>query len=163
MRVGEPRSSRRQAGFTYLWLLAAVAVLAIGMAIVGPMWAEQVQRQREAELLRVGAAYAQAIEHYYRMQPSGVRQLPHSIDDLLLDPRFPTPVRHLRDAYTDPMLPGQPMALVLGPAGELRGVASNSDVTPLMQAPWTDGHHALPAATPATRYRDWQFLANTSS
>ena len=55
------------------------------------------------------------------------------------------------------------MALVRGPAGELRGVASGSDATPLMQAPWTDGHHSLPAATPATRYRDWQFLADTSS
>ena len=163
MRAGEHSSHRRQGGFTYLWLLAAIAVLAIGMSLVGPMWAEQVQRQREAELLRVGTAYAQAIEHYYRMRPAGMRQLPRSVDDLLLDPRFTQPVHHLRQAYTDPLLPGQPMELVRGPAGELRGVASSSDATPLMKAPWTDGHHALPAATPATRYRDWQFLADTSS
>jgi len=163
MRAGEHPSHRHQGGFTYLWLLAAIAVLAIGMSLVGPMWAEQVQRQREAELLRVGTAYAQAIEHYYRMQSPGPRQLPHSIDDLLLDPRFTQPVRHLRQAYTDPLLPGQPMQLLRGPAGELRGVASSSDATPLLQAPWSDGHHALPAATPATRYRDWQFLADTSS
>ena len=163
MRAGDRLSRRVQAGFTYLWLLVTIAVLAIGMALIGPMWADQVQRQREAELLRVGTAYAQAIEHYYRMQPPGVRQLPRSVDDLLLDPRFATPVRHLREAYTDPLLPGQPMALVLGPGGELRGVASNSDATPLMRAPWTDGHHTLPAATSATRYRDWHFLADTSS
>ena len=163
MRAGKRPSRWRQAGFTYLWLLVAIAVLAIGMALVGPMWADQVQRQREAELLRVGTAYAQAIEHYYRMQPPSARRLPRSVDDLLLDPRFATPVRHLREAYTDPMLPGQPMALVRGPAGELRGVASNSDATPLMQAPWTDGHRTLPAATSGTTYRDWQFLADTSS
>ncbi len=111
----------------------------------------------------MGTAYARAIEHYYRMQPSGVRQLPRSVDDLLLDPRFTQPVRHLRQAYTDPLLPGQPMQLVRGPAGALRGVASSSDAIPLMQVPWTDGRHTLSAATPATRYRDWQFLADTSS
>ncbi len=163
MRAGSHASRPHQAGFTYLWLLAAIAVLAIGMSLVGPMWADRVQREREAELLRVGTAYARAIEHYYRMQPAGGRQLPHRIDDLLLDPRFPVPVRHLREAYTDPLMPGQPLALVLGPAGDLRGVSSSSDATPLMQAPWTDGHYSLPAATPATRYRDWQFLADISS
>lgn len=163
MRAGSRPSRARRAGFTYLWLLAAIAVLAIGMSLVGPMWAEQVQRQREAELLRVGAAYAQAIEHYYRMRPPGARQLPRSVDDLLLDPRFTEPVRHLREAYTDPLLPGQPMELVRGPAGELRGVTSGSDAAPMMQAPWTDGHFSLPAATSTTRYRDWQFLADLSS
>lgn len=163
MRAGDHRCRRRQAGFTYLWLLAAIAVLAIGMSLVGPMWAEQVQRERETELLRVGVAYARAIEHYYRMQPQGSQQLPHSIDDLLLDPRFAVPVRHLREAYTDPLVPGQPMQLVHGAAGELRGVASDSDATPLMKSSWTDGRHSLPAATPATRYRDWIFLADTSS
>ena len=163
MRAGKHALLAQQGGFTYLWLLAAIAVLAIAMSLVGPMWAEQVQRQREAELLRVGTAYAQAIEHYYRMQSPGARQLPRGVDDLLLDPRFAQPVRHLRQAYTDPLLPGRPLELVRGPAGELRGVASSSGAAPLMRAPWADGHHTLPAATPATRYRDWQFLADTSS
>ncbi len=163
MRTGSRPRRPHQAGFTYVWLLAAIAVLAIGMSLVGPMWAERVQREREAEMLRVGVAYAHAIEHFYRMQPAGARQLPHSVDDLLRDPRFPGVVRHLREAYTDPLLPGQPLALVRGPAGELRGVSSTSDATPLMQAPWTDGHFSLPAATPATRCRDWQFLADISS
>ncbi len=163
MRAGSRLWRRRQAGFTYVWLLAAIAVLAIGMSLVGPMWAERVQREREAEMLRVGVAYARAIEHFYRMQPASVRKLPHSVDDLLRDPRFPGVVRHLREAYTDPLRPGQPLALVRGPTGELRGVSSTSDATPLMQAPWTDGHFSLPAATPATRCRDWQFLADINS
>ncbi len=163
MRAGRRPLCRHQAGFTYLWLLTAIAVLAVGMSLVGPMWADRVQREREAELLRVGTAYARAIEHYYRMQPDGARRLPRGVDDLLLDNRFPLVVRHLREAYTDPLLPGQPLALVRGPAGELRGVSSNSDATPLMRAPWSDGRYSLPAATPATRVRDWQFLADISS
>ena len=163
MRAGSAGSLAGQAGFTYLWLLAAIAVLAIGMAVVGPMWARQIQREREAELVRVGVAYATAIERYYRMPSGGVRQWPRSVDDLLLDGRFATPVRHLRAAYTDPMQPGQALALVRGPSGEIRGVVSTSTEMPLRQTAWSDGHHTLPAATPSTRYRDWQFLADLSS
>ncbi len=163
MRVGNARVNARQAGFTYLWLLAAMAVLAIGMAVAGPMWARQAQRDREAELLHVGAAYATAIEHYYRVSAGGTRQLPRSVDDLLLDRRFSTPVRHLRSAYTDPLQPGLALELVRAPSGEIRGVASSSLESPIRQTAWSDGRHTLPATTPSTRYRDWQFLADLSS
>ena len=111
----------------------------------------------------MGVAYATAIEHYYRMPAGGTRQLPRSVDDLLLDPRFPAPVRHLRSAYTDPLQPGSAFEFVRTPSGEIRGVASSSLETPLRQTAWTDGRHSLPVATPATRYRDWQFLADLSS
>jgi type II secretory pathway pseudopilin PulG len=163
MRAGSARVPAGQAGFTYLWLLAAIAVLAIGMSIIGPQWARQTQRDREAELLRVGAAYATAIEHYYRMPAGGARQLPRSVDDLLLDRRFTTPVRHLRSAYTDPLQPGLALELVRTPAGEIRGIASSSLESPIRQTAWSDGRHTLPATTPSTRYRDWQFLADLSS
>lgn len=163
MRAGRTHRRQHQSGFTYLWLLAALAVLAIGMAVVGPMWARQVQRDREAELLRVGSAYASAIEHYYRMPAGGTRQLPRSVDELLLDPRFPNPVRHLRAAYTDPLQPGVALEWLRTPSGEIRGVASTSLDTPIRQTAWTDGRHSLPPATPSTRYREWQFLADISS
>lgn len=163
MRAGRPRIERAEEGFTYLWLLAALAVLSIGMAVAGPLWARQAQRQREAELIRVGVAYANAIEHYYRMSPAGGQRLPQRVDDLLQDDRFPTPVRHLREAYGDPMLPGQPLEILRTPAGEIRGVASSSPDAPIRQTAWSDGHHALAAPSPSTRYRDWQFLANLSS
>ena len=163
MRAGERLRRHAQRGFTYLWLLAAVAVLAIGMAVAGPMWALQAQRAREAQLIRVGAAYATAIERYYRASSGGVRQLPRSVDDLLLDGRFPTPVRHLREAYTDPLQPGVPLELLRSPSGGIRGIASTSPEAPVRQTAWSDGHHTLPAATPSTRYRDWQFLAHITS
>jgi len=149
----------RQAGFTYLWLLAALAVLGLFLAVVGPMWATQAQREREAELLRVGTAYAQAIERYYAMSPNGVKTLPTRIDDLLLDPRFPTPVRHLRAAYLDPIDPSHEMEPILGAGGQWMGVHSASDLEPLRRVEWTDGRHVI---APATHYRDWQFLAQTT-
>ena len=163
MRAGRPSRLAAQAGFTYLWLLALMTVLAIGMAVVGPQWARQAQREREAELLRVGVAYATAIERYARMTPGGTRQLPRNVDDLLLDPRFNTPVRHLRSAYSDPLQPGVALELLRAPSGEIRGVASSSLDAPIRQTAWSDGRHTLPATTPSTRYRDWQFLADLSS
>lgn len=155
MRAGK----RRQAGFTYLWLLAALAVLGLFLAVVGPMWATQAQREREAQLLRVGTAYAQAIERYYAMSPGGAKTMPARIDDLLLDPRFTTPVRHLRAAYLDPIGPVRAMEPILGAGGQLIGVHSASDLAPLRQVEWTDGRHVI---APAAHYRDWQFLALTT-
>jgi len=155
MRAGR----RGQAGFTYIWLLAALAVLGLFLAVVGPMWATQVQRERETELLRVGAAYAQAIEHYYAMAPGGVKTMPTRIDDLLLDPRFATPVRHLRAAYPDPIDPAHDLEPIVGGGGQLLGVHSTSDAEPLRRVEWTDGRHVI---APAAHYKDWQFLARTT-
>ena len=142
-----------------IWLLAAMAVLAIGMAAVGPLWARAAQREREAALIRVGVAYARAIEHYYALSPGRAKTLPRSVGDLLIDPRFEAPVHHLRDAYDDPMNPGSALEPVLSPGGDLLGVRSTSTLAPLRQASWSDGTHTLP---PAAQIRDWQFLAHLS-
>lgn len=155
MRAGR----QPQAGFTLIWLLAAVAVLGVGMAAIGPLWATQAQREREAELLRVGTAYAQAIEHYYLLSPGGVKTMPSRVDDLLLDPRFATPVRHLRAAYPDPIDPSKALEPILGAGGQLLGVHSESDLAPLRRVEWTDGRHVI---APAQHYKDWQFLAKTT-
>lgn len=136
-----------------------MAVLGIAMAAIGPLWAAQAQREREAELLRVGAAYAQAIEHYYWLSPGGVKTLPSRVDDLLLDPRFPTPVRHLRAAYPDPIDPSRPLEPIVGAGGQLLGVHSDSGLRPWRRVEWTDGRHVI---APAQHYRDWQFLAKTT-
>jgi len=156
MRAG----SCRQAGFTYIWLLAALAILGLFLAVVGPMWATQAQREREGELLRVGTAYAKAIERYYAMSPGGVKTLPKRVDDLLLDPRFAAPVRHLRTAYPDPIDPSHAMEPILDASGQWLGVHSTSTTTPLRQVEWTDGHHVI---APAAHYKDWQFLARLTS
>ncbi len=136
-----------------------MAVLGFALAAIGPLWATQAQREREAELLRVGAAYAQAIEHYYALSPGGVKTLPTRVDDLLLDPRFATPVRHLRAAYADPIDPSRSLEPIIGAGGQWLGVRSTSDLAPLRQVEWTDGRHVI---APAAHYKDWQFLARTS-
>lgn len=162
-RMGRPMRAGRRAlrpgGFTLVWVLAAVAVLGVGMAVAGPQWAQDAQRQREQELLHVGTAYARAIEHFYYSAPPAGRRLPRTVDELLLDPRSPTPVRHLREAYTDPVQAGAQLRTLSGPDGGILGVASTSDRAPLRQAPWTDGHFTI---MPGASYSDWRFVADLS-
>lgn len=154
MRAGK----RAEQGFTYLWLLAAMAVLGVAMAAVGPLYTLQTQRDREAELFHVGAAYARAIEHYYATSP-GQASLPRSVDDLVADPRFPSVVHHLREAYPDPLDASHPMVPVFDLQGHLIGVHSSSDAQPLRRVGWTDGRHMI---APAAKYSDWLFMAQVS-
>ena len=153
MRTGRPL---RQAGFTYLWLLAALAVIGIAMSAVGPLWAQQRQREREAELTRTGMLYVAALEDYYRMSSGSVPHFPAAPDELLLDLRFNANVRHLRQFYDDPAAPGQPLVWIRNDRNELIGVRSSSIDKPLRIVAWTDGRHTVPAGE---HYSDWTFLA----
>src|SRR5262245_32725358 len=157
MRTGELgrfRRRRRCGGFTYLWAMMAVALLGLVLAQIGPSFAQSAQREREAQLMRIGLAYAQAIERYYHAHLS--KQYPERLDQLLLDARFATTVRHIRDLYGDPVNRGEGFAPVRGGDGRVIGVRSQSEISPLRTQPWTDGRHSLPASQ---KYSDWQFLA----
>ena len=135
-----------------------MAVLGITMAAAGPTWANRIQREREADLLRFGLAYAHAIESYYAMTP-GADRYPHSLQELLEDRRSGLPVHHLRSTYWDPLMPDQALVLIRNENGGILGVRSNSTAAPLRQTLWTDGRHTL---RPAARYCDQPLLAATS-
>jgi type II secretory pathway pseudopilin PulG len=138
---------RSERGFTYLWALAAIATMSAGLATVGPMWAEQSQREREQELIRVAGLYADAITQYAQSSPGTAKQYPSSIDELLLDSRHLSVRRYLRTAYTDPMRPGEPFALVRDREGRIRGVFSTSSARPFSDRGG------------ATSYFDWKFMS----
>ena len=146
---------RRQTGFTYLWMLAAVAVLGVGLAALGTAWSAAAQREREDELIRAGVAYAQAIASYRRMSPGSVGQLPQSLEALLLDDRFPTPQRHLRRLYPDPTSPRRPWGLLRDPSGRITTVYSLSGDTPWRRVEVVVGGVSLEAAS---AYSDWKFV-----
>lgn len=157
MQLG--RRLRAQRGFTYVWMLALVAVLGIGLAAVGPLWAEEAKREREVELLRVGQLYAEAIARYHRMSPGAVKRYPTQLHELLMDTRFVGTVRHLRTLYSDPVTRGVPWALVRAPDGGIQGVASQGVEPPLRTTAVELGTVRLAAAQ---RYSDWQFIATAS-
>ena len=154
MRPGDRRPGA-QAGFTYIALLALLALVGIALATIGTRWADRIQREREQQLLRVGQLYAQALLAYHRGSPGSDKTWPKDIDELLQDPRMLGTVRYLRAPYTDPMVPGQPLALIRAADNTIRGVYSTSTATPFMQQPVDLGVVVL---APAQHYADWQFI-----
>jgi type II secretory pathway pseudopilin PulG len=156
MRSGSRAAVRsRQTGFTYMAALAAVAVLGTGLAAMGTLHYEQARREREQDLLRIGALYAEAIARYYRLSPGSEKRYPPSIEALLLDTRFVGTVRHLRKPYVDPVTPLAPWGLVRAPDGTIRGVFSTSQTEPLRRQALDLGIALLPAAS---HYSEWAFV-----
>jgi type II secretory pathway pseudopilin PulG len=140
--------------------MAAVGILGVGLAAIGPLWADAIKREREQELLRVGQLYAQAIASYYKSSPGSQKRYPPSLEALLLDTRFVGTYRHLRRLYADPMQPGQPWGVLRGPDGSVRGVFSQSMDEPLRREVLDLGVTTLPAAH---RYSEWQFAPKVDS
>jgi type II secretory pathway pseudopilin PulG len=81
------------AGFVMVALLVAMAVTAVWMSALLPAWRQQVQREKEAELIFRGEAIARAI--YLYRQKNG-QNLPPSLDTLVSQ-------RFLRQKYIDPI------------------------------------------------------------
>lgn len=143
-----------QHGLAYVLLLALVAMVSAGAAAVSAALSMELRRERERDLIRVGMIYANAIEAYHTVAPGGVRHHPASLEDLLIDTRFPGTVRHLRHLYTDPVRVLHGWDVVRGPDGSIRGVRSSSEETPLRRQPQVLGSVTLPVAQ---RYADWIF------
>lgn len=141
-------------GFTYVWALAAVALISVGLSVVGPLWADSARRDKEQELLRIGGLYAHAIASYYVQSPGSVKQYPERLEELLADDRFWGTKRHLRKLYPDPMDPSVPWGLVRDGHGHIRGVYSQSERKPFLQSARNLGLLRLAAAE---RYSDWRF------
>lgn len=141
-------------GFTYLGLLLFIAIAGIGLAVVGEVWHTEAQREREKELLFVGEQYAKAIGSYYESTPSGPKQYPASLQDLLLDNRFPDIRRHLRKLYRDPVTGDDKWGLTKD-QGRITGVYSLSRLRPLKTKEFPSLWTAFAAAK---NYDAWQFV-----
>ena len=83
----------RQAGYALAAVLISVAIMSIVMTALLPVWRQQMQREKEAELAFRGEQYARAI-YLFNVKNGG--QFPPSIDALVQG-------RYLRKKYKDPM------------------------------------------------------------
>lgn len=144
MRHGE--WARHPRGYTLVWVLASVALVSLGLAAIGPRWADRQQRERELELMRLGSLYAAAITRYRQSAPGTLKQYPATLEHLLADPRYPGTVRYLRKLHPDPLKPERPWGLVRADDGGIKGVFSQSDEQPFQRVA-------------ANRYREWLFVA----
>ncbi len=154
MRHGSAAALGRQGGFTYIAVLTALAIFGIGLAALGTMWSAAAQRDKEAELLLVGAAYQRAIGDYYLSSPGTPKRFPAALDELVEDRRFVGTRRHLRKLYGDPVNHGGDWELVRAADGGIAGVCSLSVAPTLRRQPVQLG--ALTVA--GQRYADWQFV-----
>lgn len=158
-----------QRGFTYLLLLFTLALGGVALAALGESERLRVQREREVELKFRGQAIADALARYADRTPVGSLPLAPNLEALLVDKRFPTVQRHLRQLYADPFTGRADWELILGhglpvpseaaaplpatPASGVIGVRSRSSQK-VLSSP-TPGR-------PATA-RDWVFMAPLSA
>lgn len=149
------RVRRPARGFVLLGVLAVLTLAALAAVHVGQRRAEQRQRDAEEELLFVGEQFRAAIEAYWRDSPARARALPRSLDDLLLDPRFPQPRRHLRRLYADPLEPGREWGLVRQ-GGAIAGVYSQAAGEPFRKVGFREAQAGFENAL---QYADWRFVA----
>ncbi|MDF3935224.1 type II secretion system protein [Pseudomonas citronellolis] len=141
-------------GFSFLGVLFVITLMGALLATTGQLWATGAQRERERQLLWVGNQYAKALRGYYRASP-GLAQYPQRLEDLLEDQRFPTPARHLRKLYADP-LGGGDWGLVLTIDGRIAGVYSKAPGEPLLRANFPDAWREFEGMG---SYADWRFVA----
>jgi type II secretory pathway pseudopilin PulG len=137
--------TRRASGFTYMTALFIVAILGGGLALTGEVWHTSAVREKEAELLHIGAQYQRAIMLYYEGSPNRQPRYPRQLEDLVKDERYPSTRRYLRKIYPDPITGTTEWGIMKGPDGGIMGVFSKSTATPFK------------VRGPAATYSDWKF------
>jgi type II secretory pathway pseudopilin PulG len=86
---------RQQGGYILLALLLAVALLMIALTVEAPRIAQQIQRDREEELIHRGREYQKAIRRFYLKFgnfPSSLDQLENTNNLRFLRKRYPDPI-----------------------------------------------------------------------
>ena len=119
-----------QGGYTLLGLLVLILIIGFFLGEAGAMWSDARQRDREAELLKVGDRIRIAIGRYYNSTPGPVKQFPRTLEALLRDNRFPVPQRYLRTLYIDPITRREGWGILEAPSGGIMGVYSLSGDKP---------------------------------
>jgi type II secretory pathway pseudopilin PulG len=138
-------------GYTYLGLLALLALLGAGLATLGTAWSQAAQRERERELQFRGQQIRNAIAAYWAAHEPA--ELPPSLQALLVDGRGGAPRHHLRRLYADPFTGQADWALLHGPQGRgIAGVRSRADTRRLQLGGATAARPAQP------RVSDWIFV-----
>jgi len=128
--------------------------MGIALAGTGVVWHAESRRLKERDLLFAGEQYRRAIGMYYEHSP-GEKKFPKSIDDLLLDHRYPNLQRYLRRAYVDPIMASNTWGIVEGPEGGIAGVYSLSGDKPVKQAGFRQGQADFEGRE---KYSDWRFV-----
>lgn len=131
MRNGNSPVANR--GFILLGMLCLLVISGYILTQASAKWSDVVKREREQELLKVGDTIRKAIGSYYNATPGVVKQYPPTLEALLYDDRFPSPKRHIRKLYIDPVTQREGWGIVVAPNGGVMGVNSLSGEKPFKQ------------------------------
>lgn len=148
------RTTSGKRAATLVALLVLVAILGIATSIAAQSWTRRILREKEQELLFRGLAYKRALESYAKATPAGASPRPARIGDLLMDDRSSFRIRHLRQAYVDP-LTGDAFVLLFDAEGRVRGVVSGDTRPPLKTSGFPD---EIEEFALARTYGEWRFL-----
>jgi type II secretory pathway pseudopilin PulG len=155
--TGSTPAIRAQAGFGFLTVLFLIILIGLALGQAGTVWSTQSTRLKEADLLWVGEQYRNALKAYYEAGNGAAKTWPHTLDDLILDPRQPTIRRYLRKRYPDPLTGKQDWGLISDPVtNEIRGVYSRAPGQPLKQSGFPKNEADFEKAK---TYADWRFEA----
>lgn len=156
-----------QRGMTLFTVLFAIIVIGLMLGLAGQTWSQVMQREREEELFFRGDQFRRAIASYYATGHGGAQgNYPRSLEDLLEDPRSLQPKRHLRKRYLDPFSNGEFELISAGgnvegesaaaqSLGRIKGVRSNSPLTPFRQDGFKEEYATFKGAT---AYSKWEFV-----
>lgn len=147
----------QESGMVLLAVLVFVLLTTFAVGSMVHIYKTATQREKEEQLLFVGHQYRSAIRSYYSITTTGgARRLPTSIEDLINDSRFPTPMHHLRQAYPDPMTGSNNWELVRQGSGII-GIHSQSGAEPFKKDLFLPEDKTFVSAA---SYRDWVFSVN---
>jgi type II secretory pathway pseudopilin PulG len=145
----------REEGFTYLGLMIAIVIMGMVQAALAQAWHADAQREKEKELLFAGDQMRAALKSYYAHSPAQSPRHPLRLEDLLQDSRSPSKQRYLRKIYRDPITGKSEWGMIRGAGGEIFGVHSLSELTPLKQGDFSRADRNFAGAQ---RYSDWVFM-----
>jgi type II secretory pathway pseudopilin PulG len=149
----------RSRGIVLIGVMVLLALAALAAVQYSQRRVHERQREAEEELLYIGEQYRLAIESYWRNPPGKVRVLPTRLEDLVLDPRFPQPRRHIRKLYADPLDAAAAWGLVKQ-GNALVGVYSQAEGVPFRTTGFAEANVGFDNAT---SYADWRFKAKVFS
>lgn len=142
-------------GFTLIGLLILIALISLMSTASLRIGALLQRREAEQALLYVGSQFRSAFQSYYLMTSMGQRPYPNTLEELIKDPRFPQPVRHLRKIYADPITGKTDWILLKNPMGGIMGVSSRSDAQPIKVANFSDADKSFEGKN---KYSEWGFF-----
>jgi type II secretory pathway pseudopilin PulG len=151
---GSGMTARSSAGITLLAVMVALALMIAVLLAMLTVWWQERAREKQAELLWVGATFSEAIGRYYEAAPDAARRYPERLEDLLEDARLPGTQRYLRKVYRDPITNSAAWGAVPAPGGGITGVYSRSKAAPIRGAIKGAAGQMDPGAK---HYSDWKF------